>query len=176
MVLSSRFKKSDSQRIFTANHDSVRALSLSQPGAQPHNASRDLYTSIPVSNNFVINLLDVSQNQSLDMSISVFDSGPDRCRIHESTPEIPSILDIKVAQQTIFVANSHLLSERITRRARIVSVIDTSTHAGVQLLLDLSIVTPTQQPHASHRETLRCKTIPRMFIRIRWFARNLEVG
>ena len=66
-------RERDTQRIFTANHDSVRASSLSQPDAQPHHTSRDLQTLTPVSNNSEINLTDVSQNQSLDMSIPVFD-------------------------------------------------------------------------------------------------------
>ena len=48
----------DIQRIFTANHYSVRASSLSQFDAQPHNASHDLHTLIPLSNNLeIISLL-----------------------------------------------------------------------------------------------------------------------
>ena len=142
----------DTQRIFNANHDSVRASSLSQIDAQPHDAFHDLQTSIHVSNNSKINLPDVSQNQSLDMSIPVFDSGPDQCRNHESISEIPSLLDIQVAEPPTFVTKSHLLRARPTCRARIFSPIDTSTQAGVLSSLDLLIVTPTQLPHASDRE------------------------
>ena len=79
-------RERDTQRIFTANHNSVRASSLSQPDAEPDHASHDFQTSIPVSNNSEINLPDVSQNQSVDMSILVFNSGPNRCHNHESIP------------------------------------------------------------------------------------------
>ena len=39
------FCERDTQRIFTANHYSLRASSLSQPDAKTHHASRDLQTS-----------------------------------------------------------------------------------------------------------------------------------
>ena len=92
---------------------------------------------------------------------------------HESDQEAPSLLKLQLIPPPVLVTQPDSLRAHPTRSARIFIPINTSMHAGVQSLRDLSIVSPTHPPHASDRDnptnihplsTVRKK--PRVSVRI----------